>query len=103
MGQQSAEKALKALSYYSGGETTRGHQVSGTSGLLQTIIVHYPSFRQYEEDAGILDQYYIPTRYPDALPDGAPYEVYSEKQAEEAIERARRIVTHVRRAIEMGG
>lgn len=100
--QQSTEKALKALRYYRGALPRQVHQTSGTSGLLQAVIVHDPSFRQYQEDAGILDQYYIPTRYPNALPDRAPYEVYSERQAEEAIERARRIVGDVRRVIETG-
>ena len=99
MAQQAAEKALKALSYRRGSEATWGHQVSGTSGLLQMVMTYYPSLGRYEEDAAILDQYYIATRYPDALPDGAPYEVYSRTQAEEAIGRAGRIVREARRII----
>jgi HEPN domain-containing protein len=34
-----------------------------------------------------------PGRYPDAFPAGAPFEMLSQKQAKEALEAARRILT----------
>ena len=71
---------------------------------MQAVIAYEPSFRQFQEDAAILDLYYIPTRYPDALPgNSAPYEVYSESQARDATGKARQIVAHVRVSIEAGG
>ena len=52
-------------------------------------------------DAGkVLDQYYIPTRYPDALAfPGVPYETYTERQAQEAVQLARTIVSLVQKKV----
>jgi HEPN domain-containing protein len=47
----------------------------------------------------ILDQYYIPTRYPNGIPDGAPFEVYTRDQAAEALETAAAILDHARRRL----
>ena len=38
-----------------------------------------------------LESYYIPTRYPDALPSGAPFEVYLYEDAQEALKNAEQI------------
>ena len=44
-----------------------------------------------------LDQYYIPTRYPDALaPPAVPFESYTEVQAKEAIDLAKAILDLVK-------
>ena len=51
------------------------------------------------ERLAILDQYYIPTRYPNGLPDGAPFEVYTRGQAEEAIATAADILALARHRI----
>lgn len=40
------------------------------------------------EAAGVLDQYCVSGRYPDALPSGAPFEVFTRKQAAEPIRLA---------------
>jgi len=43
-----------------------------------------------------LDRYYIPTRYPDALARPAvPYKTYTEKDAREALNFARKMVGKV--------
>jgi HEPN domain-containing protein len=97
--EQAVEKALKALAFHWEGRADRVHPMAGTSGLLQIVIHRDASFEQYREDAGLLDQYYVPTRYPDALPEKAPYEVYSKRQAQEAVGKADRIVKHARRVI----
>ena len=39
-----------------------------------------------------LDKAYIPTRYPNAIPEGAPYEVYSRNEAERLILYAEEII-----------
>lgn len=88
--QQAAEKALKAY-WLSGGHDPWGHS------LLRLVREHpeAPSsnvFDGLEEHASALDQYYIPTRYPNGLPDLTPHEVYSERQAAAAIASARRII-----------
>jgi len=49
----------------------------------------------------ILDRYYIPTRYPDALARPAvPYRSYLSKDAQEAINIVTKIVERVKREIE---
>jgi HEPN domain-containing protein len=40
-----------------------------------------------------LDQHYVAARYPDALPGGAPYQVFSKKQASEALTFAALFIT----------
>jgi HEPN domain-containing protein len=42
---------------------------------------------------GELDQYYIATRYPDALPGITPSDAFSEAQARTALQAARRILS----------
>ena len=102
--QQAVEKALKALRYAREGLQARGHELGGSSGQLQAVIIYEPSFEKYLEDVGILDQYYTPTRYPDMLPSGiVPYEAYAESQAQEAIEKAERIIADVQRVIGVNG
>ncbi len=52
------------------------------------------------ERARILDQYYIPTRYPNGFDVGAPMDYYTEKQAKGAIEYAEDIIEFVKREVE---
>jgi len=37
------------------------------------------------DQARILDKHYIPTRYPNGLPQGAPTEFYTRQEADDAI------------------
>ncbi|VUT24809.1 MAG: HEPN domain protein [Candidatus Methanolliviera sp. GoM_oil] len=48
----------------------------------------------------ILDQYYIPTRYPNGFDVGAPMDYYTEKQAKGAIEYAEDLIEFVKREVE---
>ena len=96
--QQSAEKALKAHRFAKEGTSSWGHVLGGTSGQLRAILAYDPQFASVEQDARVLDQYYIGPRYPDALPEGAiPFQSYVPEQAQDAIDRATRIVELVRR------
>jgi len=76
--QQVAGKALRAIAYFRGADLVKGHSVYlvcrelGINGEL-------------EEQARLLDQFYIPTRYPDAQPVGAPFQYFSREQAERAL------------------
>ncbi|MCK4386291.1 MAG: HEPN domain-containing protein [candidate division Zixibacteria bacterium] len=48
----------------------------------------------------MLDKYYIPTRYPDALAGpSAPFEVYTPMEAEEALKYASKILDLVRKKV----
>jgi len=91
--QQAAEKALKAIVYLSGARFVPGHSLvellaratTGTEGLLHL-----------RDSARQLDQYYIPTRYPNGLPGGIPAEVFTDAQAEDAVGRARAFIDTAR-------
>ncbi len=85
MAHQVAEKALKALAYDRGDRYVLGHSLTElVSGLAPT----HPALSELLEPMGVLDQYYLPTRYPDALPGSTPFEVFSEAQARDAVDAA---------------
>jgi len=48
------------------------------------------------EKGRVLDSFYIPPRYPNGHPEGAPFEHYGSLQSEEAIRYAREIIEFVR-------
>ena len=87
---QAAEKAVKALAMSLGGEPW-GHSVF--SLLSETGI---PLPEEIAEFARRLDKFYIPTRYPNGLPEGAPGEFYSPSEAAEAVKLAEAIIAWCR-------
>lgn len=97
MSHQAAEKALKSVTYGRGDRFVIGHSLQE---LLTGLVGTYEGLESLREAACRLDQYYVATRYPDALPGGLPFETYSRGQAEEAIEMASEIVTSARAYLE---
>jgi HEPN domain-containing protein len=94
LSQQAAEKALKAYLYFAGAEEVWGHSVGS---LCKEAIKFDSSFENIFSQAKALDKYYIPTRYPDALPDEiVPSEVYEEEDAQSALKKAKSIVDFVK-------
>ena len=89
--QQAAEKAVKALHLHLGQEAW-GHVIAR---LLQEL----PKTIEVREDlidkGRALDNFYIPARYPNSHPAGAPFEHYGPLQSEEAIRYAREIIEFV--------
>ncbi len=83
--QQSAEKAVKAIGHLLGERTVLGHSVAV---LVDRNAERVPNLVDLRDEAGILDQYYIPTRYPNGLPGGFPFMAFSEDQAANAIAAA---------------
>ncbi len=51
-----------------------------------------PRFAVLARDCGRLDMFYIPTRYPNGLPDSIPAEVYTTAEAELAVDLAQRVL-----------
>ncbi|HWP47057.1 MAG TPA: HEPN domain-containing protein [Candidatus Limnocylindrales bacterium] len=90
--QQSAEKAVKALHLYLGQEAW-GHAIAR---LLQELPATVPVPQGLVEKGRFLDNFYIPSRYPNGHPEGAPFEHYGPLQSEEAIRYAREILEFVR-------
>jgi len=89
---QAAEKALKAL-HLRCGEEAWGHLLARLLRELPAPI-HVPP--ELMESARVLDACYIPPRYPNSYPEGAPYQHYGPRQSQEAIGHARAIVEFVR-------
>ncbi|MFN3420734.1 MAG: HEPN domain-containing protein [Armatimonadota bacterium] len=90
--QQAAEKAVKALHLYFGQEA-RGYVIAR---ILQELPPEVVVPKELIEQARVLDNFYIPTRYPNSHPEGAPFEHYGPLQSEEAIRYARAIIEFVR-------
>lgn len=90
--QQAAELAVKAL-LEKRGLSRKGHSIYF---MLAEINADSELLRM----ARILDQYYIPTRYPNGFDVGAPMDYYDRVQAEEAIGYAERIIKFVEEEIE---
>jgi HEPN domain-containing protein len=88
--QQSAEKAVKAL-HLSLGQEAWGHVVARLlqelPGQVETDLV---------DKAKVLDNFYVPTRYANGHPEGAPFEHYGPIQSGEAIDYARQILEFAR-------
>jgi len=81
--QQAAEKILKGLLILKGERAGAGHSVLK---LVQTCASHAPDFQSLTEAAVRLDVLYLPTRYPFALPGGAPYEFFTLAHAQQALD-----------------
>jgi len=92
---QAAEKAVKALHLVQGQEAW-GHVVAQ---LLNELPEATRPAGDLIERGRVLDTFYIPTRYPDSHPAGAPFEHYGPLQSAEAIRYAGQIVEFVRDAM----
>ena len=88
--QQTAEKAVKAVAYHLGMRPVVGHSIHA---LLKRLNARGRVTEKLLVLGGELDQYYIATRYPDALPGITPSDAFSEAQARIALQAARRILS----------
>jgi len=88
--QQAAEKALKAL-YQHLNLDAWGHSVSK---LMTDLPKKAHPLKSLIEKAIYLDRFYIPTRYPNDLPSGAPMSYFTERDAKEAIKYAEQIIRY---------
>jgi len=92
LAQQSAEKVLKAFLISQEADHVWGHS---TTELCRDAKSFDQEFDTIEHDAKLLDKYYIPTRYPDALPGAIPSEAYDESDANKAISLAEKLICFV--------
>jgi len=86
--QQGAEKAVKAVFQKAGG-VAWGHSVAA---LLEVLPEWLQADEQVIDAAKELDKHYILARYPNAHPQGAPYESYTRGEGERAIANAEKII-----------
>jgi HEPN domain-containing protein len=88
--QQAAEKAVKAV-HLAKGQEAWGHVVAR---LIKSLPVGFPP--ELIEKAKVLDNFYLPTRYANGHPEGAPFEHYGPLQSDEAIRHASEILEFAR-------
>ncbi len=91
--QQVAEKALKAFLYSKGEQIVTGHSVET---LAAWCSEYNPEFERLREEVAPLDGLYIPTRYPNGLPDSIPARVFTRKSAIEALRLTDLVLEKVR-------
>jgi len=91
--QQAAEKAVKAL-HLALHQEAWGHVVARLLTDLPHDVAVPPDLI---EKGQVLDNFYIPARYPNGHPAGAPFEHYGPIQSKQAIAYAREILAFVRR------
>ena len=89
---QAAEKAVKAL-HLRHRQEAYGHVIAR---LLRQLPREVSVPGRLVEEGRVLDNYYIPSRYPNGHPEGAPFEHYGPLQSEKAVDYARQIVEFVR-------
>jgi HEPN domain-containing protein len=96
LAQQIGEKALKAFLYAQGEEIVIGHSVER---LCHQAAGYDHEFKDMVSVWSILDGFYIPTRYPNGVPDSIPARVYTKYAASQAVALAEEIVEFVKKKI----
>jgi HEPN domain-containing protein len=91
--QQVAEKAVKSVHYGLSGRPVLGHSVHA---LLESLESRADVPDDLLTLGGQLDQYYVSTRYPDALPGIVPADAFSAAQARSALQAAGKILRWAR-------
>jgi HEPN domain-containing protein len=95
--QQAAEKAVKAL-WLAQDADPWGHSV-------QKLLTDYPARDQLRDTDALrraaieLDRLYIPTRYPNGIPDLTPGQTYTDEDAGRALDHAQRLLAEASRLL----
>jgi HEPN domain-containing protein len=95
--QQAAEKVLKAYLILRGERVDQGHS---TVKLARSCQPYDEAYAALARPCAELDVLYIPTRYPYALPEGAPYEFFTLEQAQKAADDFQEVYRLVYRSFE---
>jgi HEPN domain-containing protein len=97
--QQAAEKALKGVWFLYDGDPW-GHSVYKLiRGLEEVNRDAFDRLNKFEDEAKKLDRFYIPTRYPNGLPDITPDMAYSESDSQYAITAAQKILAEIEKIL----
>jgi HEPN domain-containing protein len=92
--QQSGEKAMKGFAW-SNGLDLWGHSLLKLCDKLKEHDVQVAGLER--RDMALLDKFYIPTRYPNGLPEITPQKGFCREEAEEGMKAAKRILKWVRK------
>ena len=94
--QQAGEKAIKAVWYYADANPW-GHSIKKLIDDLEYVdLTLYKRLEALARSGMVLDRFYIPTRYPNGLPDITPDEAYSDEDAKSCIEHAAKVIDAVK-------
>jgi len=97
--QQAAEKALKAVWYHSDADPW-GHSIKKLIDDLKSIDLGlFEILNNFSRQGTVLDRFYIPTRYPNGLPDITPDIAFNEEDADACISHAGIIIGAVHNLI----
>lgn len=92
--QQAGEKALKACLYALGRRSVMGHSLFELSYELSQKDSR---FSPLMDAAKQLDRFYIPTRYPNGIPGGSPFQVFDRQDLKAAVEALEQVMVVCRR------
>jgi HEPN domain-containing protein len=92
--QQCVEKAIKGWLEQQGRRPPRTHRMADLLTMLPPDLMS-----ELNDVLLLLDRFYIPTRYPDALPGMLAEGVPGQRDAQEALDVARRALEYVERAL----
>ena len=95
-----AEKSLKALLALGGVLPPRTHRLTNLSRSLEA---RYPPLVELADDLLVLENYYIPSRYPDAIPGSLPEGLPDREDAQEALATAGRVYAFAESTVESAG
>ncbi len=90
--QQCIEKSLKAYLLAKTAGYPRTHKLVDLLGECQKLD---PDFARFSEDCLTIDQYYIPTRYPNGVPGSSSSGIPDKREAEAALASAEAILQFV--------
>jgi HEPN domain-containing protein len=94
--QKAGEKVLKAVWYYADADPW-GHSIRKLIEDLQNVDLNlYDPLKGLLRAGTILDRFYIPTRYPNGLPELTPGEAYQGEDADLCIQHATEMLTAVK-------
>jgi HEPN domain-containing protein len=93
--QQSAEKGVKAL-FLRMNRAAWGHSVAA---LLQQLPAPWDAEQPLVDAGKDLDRHYVPPRYPNSFPQGAPYDYYTRPEAERAVSHTELILAFCERLL----
>ena len=96
--QQAEEKSIKAIWHFED-EDPWGHSVKKLIDDFPRKD-ELPDLSELNDSAALLDKYYIPTRYPNGLPDLTPGQVYTKSDAAVGLDAACRFIELCKRWME---
>lgn len=94
--QQAVEKVIKALLLLQRDEPPKQHLLMRLAEMTPDKII----LRKFKKELAFLDQFYIPTRYPDAFPGSLPEGLPNKDDASKALKYARDTVWFVKGKLE---